>query len=256
MRNRTNAVWMLLILALLAALCSVTVFAVSEETVVQEEPTEPVGTASGEPVLMEPVSAEPENPNELTPEGNLALIDDLTITSEDGSCQKQFLTVQSRDGNYFYIIIDRNGEEYNVHFLNKVDEADLMSLTGNAPKPDVCICTEKCGPGHINTDCPVCSKDISRCAGRDSEPTEATEATESGTSSTKENGKGSPLPLIILGTAVAAGIGAAVFLKFRKKKPAPDIDEDAFDDFSMDSASGSEEIDLPTEREDNDTKEE
>ena len=67
---------------------------------------------------------EPTNP--LTPDGNLTLVDDIKTTS-DG--EKQFLTVVSKNGNYFYIIVDRadNGEN-NVHFLNLVDERDLEDL--------------------------------------------------------------------------------------------------------------------------------
>lgn len=60
----------------------------------------------------------------LTPEGNMTLQDD--IITESG---KQFITITSRDGHYYYLIIDRsNKEKNNVYFLNMVDERDLMSL--------------------------------------------------------------------------------------------------------------------------------
>jgi hypothetical protein len=60
----------------------------------------------------------------LTPEGNLSLVDD--ILTESG---KQFITLTTRDGNYYYLIIDRsNKDQNNVYFLNQVDERDLFSV--------------------------------------------------------------------------------------------------------------------------------
>ena len=39
------------------------------------------------------------------------------------------MPIRSKSGNYFFIIIDRSGSSENqVYFLNKVDEADLLSL--------------------------------------------------------------------------------------------------------------------------------
>lgn len=70
-------------------------------------------------------AAETKTPS-LTPDGNMTLVDDYVIGDT------QFITVQTKDGNYFYIIIDRNGETENIHFLNKVDEEDLLPLIGES----------------------------------------------------------------------------------------------------------------------------
>ena len=66
------------------------------------------------------------DPKPLTPEGNMTLVDDI---QGEAAKDKQFIVVQSRGGDYFYIIIDNAAEgENRVHFLNQVDEADLLSI--------------------------------------------------------------------------------------------------------------------------------
>ena len=65
------------------------------------------------------------NPVALTPGGNLTLVDDIEGEQAE---DKQFITVVTRNGNYFYIIIDRAGDGENVYFLNMVDETDLLTL--------------------------------------------------------------------------------------------------------------------------------
>lgn len=72
------------------------------------------------------VKTETTEPQPLTPEGNMNLVDDI---KEDKAKDKEFIVVQSRGGKYFYIVIDHavNGDN-SVHFLNQVDEADLLSI--------------------------------------------------------------------------------------------------------------------------------
>lgn len=52
----------------------------------------------------------------LSPDGNLSLIDDIGSPTASG---KQFITVEIKNGNVFYLIIDRDDEgEETVYFLN------------------------------------------------------------------------------------------------------------------------------------------
>lgn len=61
----------------------------------------------------------------LTPNGNMMIVDDIC----EDKTGKQFITITTKNGNYFYIVIDRdNHGEQSVHFLNQVDEIDLFSL--------------------------------------------------------------------------------------------------------------------------------
>ena len=106
----------------------------------------------------------------LTPDGNLTLIDDILQSApyasvEEAAENKQFITVQSKNGNYFYIVIDRSGDTENVYFLNLVDEADLMALLEEldidvpdttpestpTPKPTVEVVPEPDEPNGVNS---------------------------------------------------------------------------------------------------------
>lgn len=162
-------------------------------------------------------------PFAFTPDGNLTLIDDFLqieapATEDSARIEKQFITVQSKNGNTFYIVIDRNGDTENVHFLNLVDEADLMALmedeNGETAAP-TCSCTDKCVVGAINTSCEICRSNMSECAGKEAvaEP----EPTEPAKEPAAEKKSANFLPVLVLLIAGAAG-GAVYWFKFRKPK--------------------------------------
>ena len=146
---------------------SVTAFAQGTEQPPAEDAT------NDENVVVE----EAEDSPALTPEGNAALVDDF-------GGNKQLITVTTKAGNYFYILIDRASEdkETAVHFLNQVDEADLMALMEDGQStekpPAVCNCTEKCEAGEVNTKCEVCSTDMTGCTGKEPEPETPAEPAE------------------------------------------------------------------------------
>ena len=150
----------------------------------------------------------------LTPDGNLTLIDDIGTSTKVG---KQFITLESKNGNVFYMIIDRDDEgEETVHFLNQVDEADLMALTGEEETPATCSCTTKCVAGAVNTSCPVCAVNMTECAGTAPEPAPVTEPAEEPEPEPQQKSNTGTL-LLILAVAVLGG-GAGWYLKIYRPK--------------------------------------
>ncbi len=179
-----------------------------------------------------------EPQTEWTPDGNLTLIDDIlqieSPATEDSELQeKQFITLQSKAGNYFYLVIDRTGDTENVYFMNLIDEADLMALieTEETDAP-VCSCKDKCAVGAINTTCEICRSNMSECVGKETvaEP-EPTEPTEEPDEEPKSSAAG---PVIILLLAAAGG-GAFYWFKIKKDKPKTNGDSDLDDyDYGQD----------------------
>ena len=156
------------------------------------------------------VVEETEDSPALTPEGNAALVDDF-------GGNKQLITVTTKAGNYFYILIDRANEdkETAVHFLNQVDEADLMALMEDGQSaekpPAVCNCTEKCEAGAVNTKGEVCSTDMTGCTGKEPEPPKEPTEPE------KKEPAGVNPAVLLLVLAVMGGAAFAYF-KFIKGK--------------------------------------
>ena len=143
----------------------------------------------------------------VTPQGNAALVDDFFG-------DKQLITVTTKAGNYFYILIDRANEdkETSVHFLNQVDDADLLALLDEEPQEtEVCTCTVKCDVGDVNENCPLCEKSLRSCT--------APEAAKNDIETPQEKPKSNMGSLIILLVLALAGGGAALYyFKFRKPK--------------------------------------
>ena len=149
----------------------------------------------------------------LTPDGNLTLVDDYRTDNADGS-GKQFITLVTKAGNTFYLVIDRDDEgEQTVHFLNLVDERDLLSLMGEdeaaeftKPEPEVQPPAET------------------------QEPDEGDKPDED-----KPAAKVNPLPALLLVLALLGGGGFFAYTKFfkgggKKEQVKPDPDADYTED--------------------------
>ena len=197
-------------LVLSVALCAgmaAPAFAYDGEPV--EEVEQPVLTAATEE--EEAVTVTDEETGALTPEGNLTLVDDYHTSYSDGSGQ-QFITLVSKSGNTFYLVIDRNAKgENTVHFMNLVDEADLLALMEEE-----------------DADAYTAEKEAATQAEQDrlkaeEEAKKAAEEAASGTEQPKEN-KITKIASGFLGVvvliALAAGGGFYVFAKQKQKKQA------------------------------------
>lgn len=203
--------------------------------------------------------------NSFTPTGNMTLIDDffqIEAEATENSLQrdKQFITLESKNGNVFYLVIDRNGDEENVYFMNLVDEADLMALieaNEDDTQAPVCSCTDKCAIGAIKTDCEICRTNMSECVGKEPviepEPTEPVEDEPA-----EEEPSANFMPVLILLIAGAGG-GAFYWFKIRKpkEKTAGNNDLDDYDfgqDDDYDEETELDDADLMAEAESEDNK--
>lgn len=171
-RKGIRVLSMLALCALLICSFSMTAFAYADDT----EQNLPV-TEATQPDEM----TEPETPAETLSEGEPIDDEGNAYTRDllyDKTTNKQFITIQTKSGNTFYVVIDYDApineeeEQYQTYFLNMVDESDLLALMDedSVAALTTCTCTERCEAGRVNTSCPVCKNNMSECTGTVSEP--------------------------------------------------------------------------------------
>ena len=227
----------LLVSAALCAGMAAPAFAFEGEAAPVEQPVLP------EVVEEDVVTVTDETSGALTPEGNLTLVDDYHTDYSDGSGQ-QFITLVSKSGSTFYLVIDRNAKgQQTVHFMNLVDEADLLALM-----------EEEDAEAYNAEKEAVKQAELDKLKAEE-EAKKAAEEAEKAADVPKEN-KMTKYAAAFLGVvaliALAAGGGFYFFIQQKNKKQAEKeaIDPDA--DYTEDTG----DFEIPTEDELEDTGEE
>ena len=176
----------------------------------------PFYVPTAEPQPSDPGASEPSTPNgenpvsngrPFTPDGTGTVVDN--VTDGDG---KEFFSIETEDGNIFYLIVDRQRNTDNVYLLNAVTEQDLMSLAKEGDgKP----------PGTVQEP-PLITPTTP-------EPTTPTEPTPEPPAKSGDSGT-----IIFIVIAVLAVGGAGYYFKIVRPKQnggyAEDDEQDEFDD--------------------------
>ena len=164
-------------------------------------PTQMPVTATPTPIIQtEYVPLGPGMPYKSS--GNMHTLDMLYSAATN----KQFITVQARNGATFYLIIDydkpidEDAELYETYFLNLVDERDLLALLSDeelpSPTPEVIVVTP--APTTV--------------------PTVTAAPMDAGVSGKNDSAKS----LLLLAVVAVLGLGGAcIFLLLKQKKAAP-----------------------------------
>ena len=194
-----------------------------------EEPAEKAETAVKEEQPEDAEISAKTGEDALTPDGNMTLVDDVGSKTEAG---KQFITMVTKSGNYFYLIIDRDDKgEQTVHFLNQVDEADLMALMDEEQSTGL---TQ--GEETVNTETGTETVTPDQETVEETDAAEEESVEEPTAEKQEEKKSGNMLPAIILFAAVIIGGGVFAFMKLKgkkeqeKEKPDPDDEYQGEDD--------------------------
>lgn len=169
-----------------------TAFAFTDEAAQTEAPPE-----TEAPVVVEENVPETEATPFSVP-GNGQLVDDK---KDDDT--KQFLTIQTKNGNTFFLVLDRSSNTENVYMLSMIDENDLAEFIEATPgtraepeteTPQVVIPEKETAPAETEPE---------------TEPEEQPEGMDTGI-------------LLAAALLLAGGIGGFYYLKVVKPKKAGD----------------------------------
>ena len=165
---------------------------------------------------------ESEAPTLGLPEGNATIIEDVSADVVD----RQFIAIQSKNGNTFYIVIDKDSKgKENVYFMNLVDEYDMMAFAEDFPEG---VTVETPDGEQVEP--------VTDAEGNVIENPDDTSEGEKDDKTEKNEGGGNNTLLILVGVLALAGGGAFYYFKIYKAKPkAPkqslyDEDEEEYEE--------------------------
>ncbi|MDR1137237.1 MAG: DUF4366 domain-containing protein [Synergistaceae bacterium] len=168
----------------------------------------PDAETDAEAPATQPEQSEPAVPDgwkPFTPDGAGTVIDD--VTDGDG---KEFFSIETEDGNVFYLIVDRQRGTDNVYLLNAATEDDLLSLA-------------KDGDGKPESAVPA-----------EAPPSEASQEPGQTPPSADSGGMNSGM-IIFIAIAAAAASGAGYYFKIlRPKKQTAGMIDEGEDDYDED----------------------
>lgn len=176
----------------------------TEAVVVEEELTVDTEKESEEETTEDTLGMEQDGA--FSESGNLSLLDDV---GTDEAKELEYMTVQTKSGAVFYLVIDRSADTENVYFLNQVDELDLMAIMDDAQKTE-----------YENS---VAEKEETATPDVTEEPSEPVEEVpEEKTEIQTVN----PAVFGVIGVAAIAIIGGYMFMKKKSKKDDAGLEED------------------------------
>ena len=163
-----------------------------------------------------------EAPTIGLPGGNATIIEDVSADVVD----RQFIAIQSKNGNTFYIVIDKDNKgKENVYFMNLVDEYDMLAFAEDFPEG---VTVETPDGEQVEP--------VTDAEGNVIENPDDTSEGEKDDKTEKNEGGGNNTLLILVGVLALAGGGAFYYFKIYKAKPkAPkqslyDEDEEEYEE--------------------------